>query len=68
MDGKSRPPVVGDFHIVDEIINSWISPQWGSFICRCFKESGGMLSGPVAFGALNPSNVSSEPKYNFFHI
>ena len=65
MGGKSRLPVLGDFPIVDEVINSWASPQWGSFICKCFKESGGMLSGPVA---LSPSKVSSDLKYNFFHI
>ena len=48
MGGKSRLPVLGDFPIVDGIMNSWASPQCGSLICECFKESGGMLSKPVA--------------------
>ena len=31
MGGKSRLPVLGDFPIVDGIMNSWAIPQWGSF-------------------------------------
>ena len=50
LGGKSRLPVLGDFPIVDEIMNSWAIPQWGSFICKWFRCLGNAVRASSVMG------------------